>query len=443
MDRDRRFERRLLGLNAILLVLVAALALWTIWTVIPKPWRDLDPDAAPRPVAARGDLAEIERTTTEIFRTASPSVVHITTLVTAAGPFSLDVQQIPQGTGSGFVWDKEGHIVTNHHVISGASGAVIVLADGSNWQGRLVGSYPAKDLAVLRSTPRQTCCSRSRWAARPTWQVGQMALAIGNPFGLDQTLTTGVVSALNREMASIPGRVIRNVIQTDAAVNPGNSGGPLLDSAGRLIGVNSSILSPSGAFAGIGFAIPVDEVNRIVTELIRHGTIVRPSVGVSLAPDQVTERLGLDGVLVMQVDPDGPAALAGLRPTRRDFTGNVHLGDVIAAIDDEPLKSTEDFFAALEARKPGDEVTLTVVRDGEPVVGPDHARPGGLTRARSRPAQAGPTYSSAGIAGSRRVLRRHGMAKRSSVTARLQRSWRSRAAALPARRCEDDCAGER
>ena len=147
--------------------------------------------------------------------------------------------------------------------------------------------------------------------------VGQMTLAIGNPFGLDQTLTTGVISALDREIESIPGRVIRNVIQTDAAINPGNSGGPLLDSAGRLIGVNTVILSPSGAFAGIGFAIPVDEVNRIVTELIRHGSIVRPSLGVSLAPDQLTERLGLDGVLVMQVDPDGPAALAGLRPTRR------------------------------------------------------------------------------------------------------------------------------
>ena len=361
----RRFERRLLGLNVILLVLVAALALWTIWTVIPKPWRDLDPDAAPRPVAARGDLAEIERTTTEIFRTASPSVVHITTLVTAAGPFSLDVQQIPQGTGSGFVWDKEGHIVTNHHVISGASGAVIVLADGSNWQGRLVGSYPAKDLAVLQIDAPADLLHPITVGSSADLAVGQMTLAIGNPFGLDQTLTTGVVSALNREMASIPGRVIRNVIQTDAAVNPGNSGGPLLDSAGRLIGVNSSILSPSGAFSGIGFAIPVDEVNRIVTELIRHGTIVRPSLGVSLAPDQLTERLGLDGVLVMQVDPDGPAALAGLRPTRRDFTGNVHLGDLIAAIDDEPLKSTEDFFAALEARKPGDEVTLTVVRDGQ------------------------------------------------------------------------------
>ena len=363
--RDRRFERRLLGLNAVLLMLVAALALWTIWTVIPKPWRDLDPDAVERPVVARGDLAEIERTTIEIFRTASPSVVHITTLVTAAGPFSLDVQQIPQGTGSGFVWDKDGHIVTNHHVISNASAAVIVLADGSNWQGRLVGSYPAKDLAVLVIDAPAHLLHPITVGSSADLLVGQMTLAIGNPFGLDQTLTTGVVSALNREMESIPGRVIRNVIQTDAAVNPGNSGGPLLDSAGRLIGVNSSILSPSGAFAGIGFAIPVDEVNRIVTELIRHGSIVRPSLGVSLAPDQLTERLGLDGVLVMQVDPDGPAALAGLRPTRRDFTGNVHLGDVIAAIDDEPLKSTEDFFAALEARKPGDEVTLTVMRDGQ------------------------------------------------------------------------------
>jgi S1-C subfamily serine protease len=191
-----------------------------------------------------------------------------------------------------------------------------------------------------------------------------MTLAIGNPFGLDQTLTTGVVSALDREIESTPGRVIRNVIQTDAAVNPGNSGGPLLDSAGRLIGVNSSILSPSGAFAGIGFAIPVDEVNRIVTRLISHGTIVRPSLGITLAPDQLTERLQLEGVLVMRVDPEGPAARAGLRPTRRDFAGNVHLGDVIVGIDDEKLKSTEDFFAALEAHEPGDQVMVTVERDG-------------------------------------------------------------------------------
>jgi S1-C subfamily serine protease len=366
MNRDRRFERRLLGLNAILLVLVGALALWMLWTVVPKPWRDLDPDAVERPVVARGDLAEIEQTTIEIFRTASPSVVHITTLVAAAGPFSLDVQQIPQGTGSGFVWDKDGHVVTNHHVISNATGAVIILADGSSWRGRLVGSYPAKDLAVLVIDAPANLLQPIGVGSSTDLLVGQMALAIGNPFGLDQTLTTGVVSALDREIESIPGRVIRNVIQTDAAVNPGNSGGPLLDSAGRLIGVNSSILSPSGAFAGIGFAIPVDEVNRIVTELIRHGTIVRPSLGVALAPDQLTERLGLDGVLVMRVDPNGPAARAGLRPTRRDLRGNIHLGDLIVGIDGETLESTEDFFAALEEREPGDDVTLTVVRDGQP-----------------------------------------------------------------------------
>jgi S1-C subfamily serine protease len=277
----------------------------------------------------------------------------------------MDVQQIPEGTGSGFVWDKQGHIVTNHHVISNASGAVIVLADGSSWQGRLVGSYPAKDLAVLAIDAPAQLLHPITVGSSADLQVGQMALAIGNPFGLDQTLTTGVVSALDREIESIPGRVIRNVIQTDAAVNPGNSGGPLLDSAGRLIGVNSSILSPSGASAGIGFAIPVDEVNRIVTELIRHGTIVRPSLGVALAPDQLSARLGLEGVLLLRVDPDGSAAQAGLRPTRRDLLGNIRLGDVIVAIDGEALKSTEDFFAALEAHEPGDQVTLTVERDGQ------------------------------------------------------------------------------
>jgi S1-C subfamily serine protease len=174
-----------------------------------------------------------------------------------------------------------------------------------------------------------------------------------------------VVSALDRELASVPGRTIRNVIQTDAAINPGNSGGPLLDSAGRLIGVNSAILSPSGVYSGIGFAIPADEVNRIVTQLIRHGTVVRPSLGVSLAPEQLTRRLGVEGVLVMQVDPDGPAARAGLQPTRRDIAGNVRLGDVILAIEDDATGTIEDFFAALEEREPGDEVTLTVLRDGE------------------------------------------------------------------------------
>jgi S1-C subfamily serine protease len=363
MSGERRFERGLLGLNLVLLALLAGFLLWTFWGQLPKPWRDLNPAAVERAVTARGALADIEQTTTEIFRKVSPSVVHITTLVTASGPFNLNAQQVPEGTGSGFVWDQDGHIVTNFHVIRDASAAVIVFADGSSWRGRLVGAYPAKDLAVLAIDAPASKLQPIVLGSATDLEVGQMALAIGNPFGLDQTLTTGVVSALDREMESVPGRVIRNMIQTDAAINPGNSGGPLLDSAGRLIGVNSSILSPSGAYAGIGFAIPVDEVNRIVTELIRHGTIVRPSLGVALAPDQLTRRLGIDGVLVMRVDPDGPPAAAGLHPTQRSIAGDIRLGDAIVAIDDQPIGSTEDYFAALEDHKPGDRVTLTVMRD--------------------------------------------------------------------------------
>jgi len=363
MAGERRYERRLLGLNLVLLALLAGFLLWTFWNQVPKPWRDLNPAAVERAVTARGDLADIEETTTEIFRKVSPSVVHITTLVTASGPFSLNAQQVPEGTGSGFVWDQDGHIVTNFHVIRDASAAVILFADGSSWRGRLVGAYPAKDLAVLAIDAPASKLQPIVLGSATDLQVGQMALAIGNPFGLDQTLTTGVVSALDREMESVPGRVIRNMIQTDAAINPGNSGGPLLDSAGRLIGVNSSILSPSGAYAGIGFAIPVDEVNRIVTELIRHGTIVRPSLGVALAPDQLTRRLGIDGVLVMRVEPGGPASAAGLRPTQRNIAGDIRLGDAIVAIDDQPIESTEDYFATLEGHQPGDQVTLTVVRD--------------------------------------------------------------------------------
>jgi S1-C subfamily serine protease len=365
MNGERRYQRQLLWLNLVLLGLIGAFVLWTFWALVPKPWRDLNPAAVERPVAARGDLAAIEKTTIDIFKTDSPSVVHITTLVNATQPFSTDVQEVPEGTGSGFVWDKSGHVVTNFHVIRGAAAAVIVLADGTTWQGRLVGAYPAKDLAVLAIDAPAAKLAPIMIGSSANLQVGQMTFAIGNPFGLDQTLTTGVVSALGREIESTPGRHIRNVIQTDAAINPGNSGGPLLDSAGRLIGITSSILSPSGAFAGVGFAIPVDEVNQVVTELTRNGKVTRPGLGVALAPDQLSERIGLDGVLVMRVDPGGPAADAGLRPTERDLQGNITLGDVITAIDNQPVKSTEDYFSALEEHKPGDQVTLSIERDGQ------------------------------------------------------------------------------
>ena len=237
-----------------------------------------------RAVTPRGDLAAVEKTTIAIFRRNSSSVVHITTLVNAAtDDFGFDVQQVPEGTGSGFVWDKRGRIVTNFHVIRGADVAQVVLADHSVWKARLVGVSPEADLAVLAIDAPENRLQPILVGTSHDLEVGQSVFAIGNPFGLDHTLTTGIVSALGREISGESGRTIKGMIQIDAPINPGNSGGPLLDSSGRLIGVNAAIVSPSGAFAGIGFAIPVDKVNRVVTELIRHGKLIRPSLGIEPA----------------------------------------------------------------------------------------------------------------------------------------------------------------
>jgi S1-C subfamily serine protease len=254
------------------LLLLLGLGLVLAWRFWPRaPWTGLDPNAVPRAVTPRGDLAEDEKTTIAIFRQASPSVVHITTLALRQDAFSLDLFQIPRGTGSGFVWDQDGHVVTNYHVIQGADAARVTLADQSSWTARLVGAYPDKDLAVLMIDAPKNRLRPIPVGTSHDLQVGQKVFAIGNPFGLDQSLTTGVISALGREIESVTRQTIKDMIQTDAAINPGNSGGPLLDSAGRLIGVNTAIFSPSGAYAGIGFAIPVDEVNRVVPKLIRHG----------------------------------------------------------------------------------------------------------------------------------------------------------------------------
>jgi S1-C subfamily serine protease len=232
-------------------------------------------DVPTRPVTPRGPLAADELANIEVFKRLSPSVVHITTLEVARDFFSRSVQQVPRGTGTGFVWDSQGHVVTNFHVIQGGDAARVTLADQSTHRATLVGAFPDRDLAVLKiNLPRERLHPIPVGTSRDL-QVGQKVYAIGNPFGLDQTLTTGIVSALNREIDSVNQRTIRGVIQTDAAINPGNSGGPLLDSAGRLIGVNTAIYSPSGGSAGIGFAIPVDEVNRIVPRLIKEGRITR------------------------------------------------------------------------------------------------------------------------------------------------------------------------
>lgn len=318
----------------------------------------------PRAVVARGELAADERNNIDVFKSASPSVVHITTLERAASLFSIDATQVPRGTGTGFMWDDHGHIVTNFHVIQGGNGARVTLSDNSTYSASLVGVFPDRDLAVLRIDAPAAKLKAIAVGQSSNLLVGQKVYAIGNPFGLDQTLTTGIVSALNREIESVTRRPIRGAIQTDAAINPGNSGGPLLDSAGRLIGINTAIYSPSGGSAGIGFAIPVDEVNRIVPRLIRDGRLIRPSLGISAAPPEFNRALGLPaGVAIVEVAPGSTAAEAGLRPFRRSERGVVS-GDLITAIDRQPVTTLESMLDQFERRQPGDAVTLQLWRDG-------------------------------------------------------------------------------
>ncbi|HEX9263366.1 MAG TPA: trypsin-like peptidase domain-containing protein [Candidatus Binatia bacterium] len=326
-----------------------------------------DPRASPRAVTPRGDLLPNERSTIALFRQASPAVVNITAIGVEQDLFSLNLYQIPQGTGSGFVWDTNGDIITNFHVIQNADAAQVTLADQSNWKAQVVGAAPDKDLAVLRIDAPASRLHPIPIGTSKDLQVGQSVYAIGNPFGLDQTLTTGVISALNREIESVTRRPIQGVIQSDAAINPGNSGGPLLDSAGRLIGVNTAIYSPSGTSAGIGFAIPVDTVNRIVPELIRSGKVTRPGLGIQIAEEQIAQRLGVTGILIVDVTRGGAAAKAGIQPTRRDAEGRLRLGDIITAVDGKKVESANDLYLLLEKYKIGDAVTVSLLRNGKTV----------------------------------------------------------------------------
>src|SRR5687767_2145111 len=326
-----------------------------------------DPRAAPRAVTARGELSGDEKSTIALFRQASPAVVNITAIGVQRDFFTLNLYQIPQETRSGFVWDSHGNVITNCHAIQNADAAQVTLADQSKWKARVVGGAPDKDLAVLRIDAPAIKLQPIPIGTSKDLQVGQSVFAIGTPFGLDQTLTTGVISALNREIESVTRRPIQGVIQSDAAINPGNSGGPLLDSAGRLIGVNTAIYSPSGASAGIGFAIPVDTVNRIVPELIRSGKVTRPGMGVQIADEQIAQRLGVAGVLVVDVARGSAASKAGIQPTRRDADGRLRLGDIITTVDGKKVATPNDLFLLLEKYKIGDVVTLSMLRDGKTV----------------------------------------------------------------------------
>src|SRR5262245_52968801 len=345
-------------------VVLAAVAVFFVWGSWLNGAAINDPKATPRVVTPRGELRADEKSTIALFKQASPSVVNITAIGVERDMFTLNMYQIPQGTGSGFVWDTNGNIITNFHVIQNASAAQVTLADQSNWQARLVGVAPDKDVAVLKIDVPVNKLQPIPIGTSKDLQVGQRVFAIGNPFGLDQTLTTGIISALNREIESVTRRPIQGVIQSDAAINPGNSGGPLLDSAGRLIGVNTAIYSPSGTSAGIGFAIPVDTVNRIVTELIRSGKITRPGLGIQPAEDDQAERLGINGVLILNIAPGGAAAKAGIRPTRRDKSGRIMLGDIITAVDGKKVQSLNDLFLIMEKYKVGDTVEISLQRDG-------------------------------------------------------------------------------
>ena len=347
-------------MKPISLLVLAAVVGWLLYQTFQPALHD--PEAVSRPVTARGDLAGDEQNTIDIFGNAAPSVVYITSIAVRRNLFSLNVYEIPQGTGSGFIWDRQGRIVTNFHVISDASRLEVTLADHSTWKASLVGAAPDRDLAVLQITAPAGKLQPITVGESKNLLVGQKVFAIGNPFGLDQTLTTGVVSALGREITAVTGRTIHDVIQTDAAINPGNSGGPLLDSAGRLIGVNTAIYSPSGASSGIGFAVPVGEVNRVVPQIISKGKVLRPGLGVTLANRSLTGELGLEGVLVLKVLPGTSAEQAGLRGTTQVGDGLV-LGDIILAVNGRKVTDYDSLRDEVERYQVGETVALTLLRD--------------------------------------------------------------------------------
>ena len=318
--------------------------------------------AESREVAPSSPLTTDERATIALFERCAPAVVHIFTSQERRRPFGFDVIEYPLGQGTGFVWDQAGHIVTNLHVLQNATAAQVTLSDRATYRAKLVGLSPNHDLAVLSIDAPAEKLTPLPIGTSADLVVGQSVFAIGNPFGYDQTLTTGVISGLGREIQSQGAYKIRDVIQTDAAINPGNSGGPLLDSGGRLIGVNTAIVSPSGAYAGIGFAVPVDTVNRVVPQLIRSGRVEKIGLGVTVATDWQARSLGLaQGLLVRDVPPGSAAERAGLRPALVYQDGHVTY-DIVVAIDGVPMRTNEDLFAALEGRAEGERVRLSVVR---------------------------------------------------------------------------------
>ena len=320
----------------------------------------------PLPELTAADRTADERNTIEVFRAVAPATVFVTQKKAVVDRWSRQALEVPAGTGSGFIWDREGHVVTNFHVVDGATSLEVTMFDGKAYPARFVGGDRSKDLAVLavELPPELELTPVVLPPADAKLEVGQKTLAIGNPFGLDHTLTTGVISALGREVLGFGRVTIRDMIQTDASINPGNSGGPLLNSRGELIGVNTMIYSGSGQSAGIGFAVPVATVARVIPQILKHGSSLRAGLGVNVVADEIARKNGIQGVVIESVPTGTPAARAGLRGLRRGRYGTL-LGDVIVAIDGKPTLSFDDLFTALDSRKPGEEVVVQVQREGK------------------------------------------------------------------------------
>ncbi len=313
----------------------------------------------------RSALTSEEKGTIAIFKHNNPAVVYISTVKRVINPYTRDIREVPSGTGTGFIWDRQGHIITNYHVVKNNPSARVRLNNKKTYTAKVIGKSKRHDIAVLKLSNVKNMPHPIQPGTSTNLQVGQRVYAIGNPFGLDHTLTTGIISALGR---TISNRAIDmdDLIQTDAAINPGNSGGPLLDSAGRLIGMNVAIYSPSGASAGIGFAIPVDNVNRVVPNLIANGRFVQPIVGISAndtANKLLVKELGIKGVLILQITPNSPAARAGLAGSQM-VNGDLVLGDVIQAIDNVKVKDMNDFLGIIEKHKLNDVIQISVLRKG-------------------------------------------------------------------------------
>lgn len=317
-------------------------------------------DVQPRAVADRGPLLPSEQNTIKVFKEVSPSVCYISTKAVRQSFFGAT--EYPAGQGSGFLWDDQGHVVTNFHVIYNVDSAQVTLYDQSVHDAKVVGYSIGNDIAVLKIDAPPATLRPVAIGSSDELQVGQGVLAIGNPFGWDQTLTVGVVSALGRQIKSLAGRVIENVIQTDAAVNPGNSGGPLMDSAGRLIGMNTAIYSPSGSSAGIGFAVPVDTINNVVPQLIAYGQLVRPHLGVLALGEAEARRFRINGVMVREVTPGSGAEAAGLRGITKDEGGRFLYGDIITEVEGVPTRRLSDIWVALEGRSDGEMVSVKFLR---------------------------------------------------------------------------------